>query len=360
MFKSSIFRWKCIASAVLMSVSLVGCGSASSSSPTTSSPPPSVSSVATPPSPTSTTIDLSKVTLKVGYSSNRGQAPQALRLQSKAFNGTPYTISWVEFPSGDQGLQALNAGATDLQLQMQTPNAVIAQANAKTPWTSADAPFSVIGAFRYASTTGIDIIVSGGSGINSVADLKGKKVAFSKGSSSNYYWLVAARAGGLKTGDVEIAQLTLSDAKVAFKTGAVDALVAFDYNLAPLVRTTGAKVIASSGKELPLYSLLAARQGLLADAAVKASVADFAARLSKSEQWQQDNVNIVRGVYETIDKIDPLDSEAIAVGGIETPVPVDDSVVAAVQDQADVFFAEGVVATKADVRILFDRTFATP
>ncbi|CAB4899446.1 unannotated protein [freshwater metagenome] len=327
--------------AVAVAVLLAACGSDQAASPAES-----------------TQVDLSKVTLRVGYSTNSGKGPQAVREQSGAFEGTPYKIEWVAFTLGDLGLQSVNSGATDLQLQLQLTNAVIAQGNAKVPWTADDAPFSVIGAAQYLTKNGIEIVVHDGSGINSVADLKGKKVAFSKGSSSNYYWLLSEQAAGLSPGDVEVAQLSVSDSRAAFAAGDVDALVAFDYNLATLIRAGGAKVLASSGDSLPMYQLLAARRGLLDDPATRAAVADFYRRLAVRDVRYASHIDAVRAIYETLDKTDPLDSAVVAEGARQQQVPLDDALVKAVQDEADVFFAAGVIDTKVDVRILFDKTLA--
>ncbi|MGQ7790282.1 ABC transporter substrate-binding protein [Shigella flexneri] len=67
------------------------------------------------------------------------------------------------------------------------------------------------------------ILVAENSPIKTVADLKGHKVAFQKGSSSHNLLLRALRQAGLKFTDIQPTYLTTADARAAFQQGNVDA-----------------------------------------------------------------------------------------------------------------------------------------
>lgn len=67
------------------------------------------------------------------------------------------------------------------------------------------------------------ILVAENSPIKTVADLKGHKVAFQKGSSSHNLLLRALRQAGLKFTDIQPTYLTPADARAAFQQGNVDA-----------------------------------------------------------------------------------------------------------------------------------------
>jgi len=59
--------------------------------------------------------------------------------------------------------------------------------------------------------------------VRALADLKGKRVGFQKGSSSHYLVLRALEKGGLQWSDITPLHLAPSDARAAFEKGALDA-----------------------------------------------------------------------------------------------------------------------------------------
>jgi NitT/TauT family transport system substrate-binding protein len=64
--------------------------------------------------------------------------------------------------------------------------------------------------------------------IETVADLKGKKVAFEQGSTSHMLILSALKQAGLTDSDVEMVQMSAGDAGAAFVAGQVDAAVTWE------------------------------------------------------------------------------------------------------------------------------------
>ncbi len=85
-------------------------------------------------------------------------------------------------------------------------------------------------------------------GINSVADLKGKKIAVAEMTPSHSFLLWLLEAGGLKISDVEIVkQANAIDAAQTFKSQAVDAAVVWSPDDADCVsKVAGAKVLQST------------------------------------------------------------------------------------------------------------------
>ncbi|QRG68445.1 ABC transporter substrate-binding protein [Brevibacillus choshinensis] len=84
--------------------------------------------------------------------------------------------------------------------------------------------------------------------IASVADLKGKKVAFEQGSTSHMLILTALKQAGLTDKDVEMVQMSAGDAGAAFVAGKVDAAVTWEPWLSKASQANG-KVLLST-KEL--------------------------------------------------------------------------------------------------------------
>jgi len=64
--------------------------------------------------------------------------------------------------------------------------------------------------------------------IETIADLKGKKVAFTEGSVAQFYLNVLLRDAGLKQSDIEVVNMTSGDAGSAFVSGQVDAAVTWE------------------------------------------------------------------------------------------------------------------------------------
>lgn len=343
-----------LAFAALAGTTLAACGSDEVSSTTDGSTTPAAETTAAAPS-TEAAPDTSGVTLTVGVSTTRGKGRQAIRLASKAFEGTPYTLKWAEFANGDAAMQALTSGAIDVILELQPSNAVIAAGNAKEPWTEDTRLFSVVAAVRYVSKQGVQLVVRPDSGIETVAQMKGKSVGYSKGSNTEYFWSLLAKQENLTKSDTEEIKTKFSEAKTAFLAGHLDGLLGYDYTLMSLVRTGKAKVLASSGDlGLALYTLMVARQGVLDDAARRAAVADLVLRNEASEAWAVQHVAEARKIWEDLDGVDPLDSEQLVLASVVEPVTLVPEVVAAVQDQIEVFFARGEIEQHFDAHVLFD------
>ncbi|WP_162873790.1 ABC transporter substrate-binding protein, partial [Pseudomonas viridiflava] len=72
------------------------------------------------------------------------------------------------------------------------------------------------------------ILVRNESPLHSVADLKGRKVAFQTGSSAHNVVLRVLNKAGLTFKDIQPIYLTPADARAAFENGSVDAWAIWD------------------------------------------------------------------------------------------------------------------------------------
>ncbi|MDB6141877.1 MAG: transporter substrate-binding protein [Pseudomonas sp.] len=132
-----------------------------------------------------------------------------------------FTVNWHEFSTGL--LSSLNAGSVDLHADVADAFALFTQA--------ADAPLTYY-AQENSSPSAQAIIVQDNSPIHSVADLKGKTVAVSKGSGSNYLLISALKKAGLTLADITPRYLEAPDGGAAFANGNVDAWAIWDPFLA--------------------------------------------------------------------------------------------------------------------------------
>jgi len=142
-------------------------------------------------------------------------------------------VKWVEFPAGPQLLEGLNVGSVDVGYVGEAPP-IFAQA--------AGANFIYVGNDP-AAPEAEAIVVPKDSGIRSVADLKGKKVALNKGSNVHYLLVRALEKAGLKYADIQPVFLPPADARAAFEKGAVDAWAIWDPFLAAVEKQSGARIL---------------------------------------------------------------------------------------------------------------------
>ena len=131
--------------------------------------------------------------LRIGY--QKGSVSMVLAKSHQLLEQRyPQThISWIEFPAGPQMLEALNVGSIDIGSTGDIPPIFAQAAGADLVYIGAEPP----------KPKAEVILVAQGSPIHNVAELKGKKVAFQKGSSSHNLLLRALQLAGLKFSDIQ-------------------------------------------------------------------------------------------------------------------------------------------------------------
>lgn len=136
--------------------------------------------------------------LRIGY--QKGSVSLVLakshRLLEQRFPDTK--ISWTEFPAGPQMLEALNVGSIDVGSTGDIPPIFAQAAGADLLYVGVEPP----------KPKAEVILVPENSPIHDVAELKGHKVAFQKGSSSHNLLLRALQQAGLKFTDIQPVYLT--------------------------------------------------------------------------------------------------------------------------------------------------------
>ena len=133
-----------------------------------------------------------------------------------------YSVEWKEFPSGLPLVEALNAGALDVAHSGDAP-LVFAQA--------AGVPFVYFGVSA-SSPESSGVVVPKDSPLKTLVELKGKKIAFAKGSSAHYLAARVLEKAGLTFADIKPVYLQPPDARAAFQSGTVDAWAIWDPFLA--------------------------------------------------------------------------------------------------------------------------------
>ena len=143
-------------------------------------------------------------------------------------------IKWIDFQFGPPLLEAINVGSVDFGFVGDSPP-IFAQAGR--------AMIRYVAAVKSDGSTQA-IIVPQDSPIRTLADLKGKRIAFGRGSSAHNLLVAALEKAGLGWGDITPAPLAPTDATAAFLKGSVDAWSIWDPYLALAELKEKARVIA--------------------------------------------------------------------------------------------------------------------
>ena len=145
-------------------------------------------------------------------------------------------VTWTEFTAGPVQLEALNVGSIDFGDVGEAPPIFAQAAGAPLVYVGATVPRPALEA----------VVVPKDSPIRSVVDLKGKRVAYNKGSNVQYFLVKLLQKHGLQFSDVQSVYLAPADARAAFERGAVDAWVIWDPFLAAAQQTLQARLLADA------------------------------------------------------------------------------------------------------------------
>lgn len=108
------------------------------------------------------------------------------------------------------------------------------------------------------------IVVAKDSDITSVEELKGKKIAATKGTDPYFFLLQALHSVGLSAADVEVINLQHADGKTALERGQVDAWAGLDPHMAQTELEQGSRLIYRN-IDFNSYGFLNAREAFIED-----------------------------------------------------------------------------------------------
>lgn len=236
-------------------------------------------------------------------------------------------VQWIEFPAGPQMLEALNIGSLDVASTGDIPP-LFAQA--------AGADLVYIGA-EPAKPAAEVILVRDDSPVHQVAELKGRKVALQKGSSSHNLVLRALNTAGLAFKDIQPVYLSPADARAAFEHGSVDAWAVWDpYVSLALSEGHSRKLVDGEGLGLsgPIYT---ARRAYAKEdpAFIKALLDELTAAeaLTRSEREQS-----VQVLAKSMGLPEAVVGRYVDNRPASPVLPITEAVVKAQQGTADLFF----------------------
>jgi sulfonate transport system substrate-binding protein len=235
-------------------------------------------------------------------------------------------VSWNEFPAGPQLLEGLNVGAIDFGYVGEAPP-VFAQA--------AGADF-IYTAYEIPTPHAEGVVVAKNSPVKTIADLKGKKVAFNRGSDVHWFIVALLRKNGLGIGDIQPIYLAPADARAALEQGSIAAWAIWDPFLSAALVQSNARLLADAQGVASHHQFFLSqreyaqkRQNVIAIAMEE---------LGKEGQWVKQNTAAAAAQLAPIQGLDA----GIIQTGLEHYAhvyqPIDATVLAEQQRIADTFY----------------------
>ncbi|MEU4343715.1 ABC transporter substrate-binding protein [Nocardia sp. NPDC023852] len=290
-------------------------------------------------------------TLVVADQSERLQS--ALRISGE-LDKFPFKVEFANFVGGPAILEAFRAGAADVAQVGDVPpiHALVA---------GQDVP--IVAAYQ-TSTTALKLAVAPGKPVTTLADLKGKKIAYAEGTAQQAAVLRAIDKAGLKTSDVQLVRLQLAEFLDAVRTGQVDVAPLIEPNVTRFLRTPGTTLLPDS-ETAGIYSGLAylyARRAIVQDPAKAAATRALVTAFVQAYQWANTHPEEWASQYYVENqKVSADDAERIvdSVGTYVFP-HLDQQLVDRQQDTIDAIAKAGELPKKVQAGNGFDLRFDAP
>lgn len=282
------------------------------------------------------------VVLRVG--DQKGGA-QSLMKAAGALDGMKARVEWSQFSAAAPLLEALNADAIDCGFAGDAPTTFA---------FAAGVPARIISPTR-ASGASTAIVVSDGSPIRSLADLKGRTIGTNRGSVGHSLVLAVIEAQGWAASSIKIANLLPSEARAALATGAVDAWSSWGVYIAQARLVDQARIVVD-GKDglMTGLSYLVARDSSIAQ---KREAFDFSQRLATARRWAVTHQDEYASVLAADIGVSTAVARLIFERDTPMPVPIDEQVVRDQQKTVDRYVSAGVVRSRLDAQRMFDASF---
>lgn len=246
-------------------------------------------------------------------------------------------VTWTEFNAGPVQLEALNVGAIDFGDVGEAPPIFAQAAGAPLVYAGATVPRPALEA----------VIVPKASGIQSVKDLKGKRIAYNKGSNVHYFLVKLLEKHGLQYSDVQSVFLAPADARAAFEKGAVDAWIIWDPFLAAAQKSLDARLLADA-------------TGVVHNRAYYFTSRDFATRnadvlrialeeLNNIDTWASKNKDAAAAELSTVLGLDKSITGLYLSRAAFGTAPVTRAILAEQQQIADTFFDLKLIPKKLNL-----------
>ncbi len=142
-------------------------------------------------------------------------------------------VTWLLSPGSNKANELISSGSADLASTAGAA-ALLARANG--------VPLKIV--YVYSKPEWTALVVPKDSPLKSVRELKGKKIAATRGTDPFFFLLRTLEANGLRQSDVELVNLQHPDGRTALERGQVDAWAGLDPHMAASELQAGSRLLS--------------------------------------------------------------------------------------------------------------------
>ena len=246
-------------------------------------------------------------------------------------------VKWVEFTSGPPLLEAMSVGSIDFGAVGDTPPIFAQAANA-----------NIVYAAGQRISNGQGILVPPNSPIRTIADLKGKRVGFTKGSSAHNVVLQTLEKAGLTYNDITPVYLTPPDAGPAFASGSIDAWAVWDPYFAIGEKKQNGRILINAQEVVKSNSFFIANRDFARTRS--AALAEVIVRIGEAAVWAEANrASVAKSLAEVTGV--PLAIQTLAAERASFLIgALSDDIIETQQGVADRFYKLGLIPRPVIVR----------
>lgn len=280
----------------------------------------------------------------------KGEGDTRLLFASAGIAPEGFRVAYNDFQSGHLVVEAFNAGSLDFGGVSEIPPVFAAA--------------STIQSFRQIAVTHGDVnnqvvLVPHGSRIESLADLKGKRIGYVRATTSQYFLIRMLQSVGLAWTDITPIAMGVSDGAAAFSSGALDAWAIFGFPIQRAIATEGARVLKTALGFLSGNYLVIAHVDALADPAKVDLIGRYLRLIRRGYAWSQANRDawariVAKDIGVPIAYVQDQFRRSSAPFELR---PVDAAAIASQQNVADLFADQKLIPGRVDVRPLWDDRF---
>ncbi|KYC38996.1 ABC transporter substrate-binding protein [Scytonema hofmannii PCC 7110] len=276
--------------------------------------------------------------LKMGYQS-AGDIVKVKGVLEKRLNPLGISVEWSKFAAGPQLLEAMNVGSVDFGSVGETPP-IFAQASG--------VPFVYVASTKPGTGEGTAVVVEKDSPIKTVADLKGKELAFQRATAQQYFVVKVLEEAGLKLSDVKHINLTPLETRAAFERKSVEAAVIGDPHLAVFQKTARVRILRN-GKNITTQGgyWLGSRNFVKKHPELVKVILEEINNIGK---WAESNPREVAELISPEAKIDVPTLELVAKRRRYTLRPLGEEVLSGQQKIADLFYQQKFITKNINVK----------
>ncbi|WP_454790325.1 PhnD/SsuA/transferrin family substrate-binding protein [Mycolicibacterium lutetiense] len=266
---------------------------------------------------------------------------------ANAGQGTPYEVDFADFSGGAAVIEALRSGAADVGAIGEAPVPIAVD--------SGVTDLVTVGLQANPGTSGgYYLVARPDSGVKTIADLRGKRVAYPPGSGRHMITAALLKRQGLDLRtDVQPVELAGAEVVPTFAAGAVDAAIVLGNQYYQL----GEPPILGDGKGINTgIQTLIVRKDALDDPAKVAAIGDYVGRAVAANNWKDTHADqwidqyYVKEQGITFDQGKKLYEE----DGIASYYPIDEQSTALFQTVADGLHETGTIKGRVDVKPYVD------